>query len=104
MAFHLYIPSRLPPSAEAKNVFSDYHVAFHGTAPGNVQRILDTGHLVLPGQFGIYVATCATLMHMGTLISGAWTLSMYVCMSHHLSIQHVVVQYHKELYYCMFSE
>ena len=45
--------SRVPPNAEAVDAFNDWHVAFHGTAPENVQKILDTGHLVLPGQFGI---------------------------------------------------
>ena len=73
MAFHFHFPSsyRVPPNAEAKNVFNDWHVAFHGTAPGNVQRILDTGHLVLPGQFGIYVTGyIASYVHVQHLCMG----------------------------------
>ena len=40
---------RVPPVAEARNVFKQWHVAFHGTGPQNVRKILDTGGLVMPG-------------------------------------------------------
>ena len=49
MVVHLFI-IRVPPLAEAKNVFNEWHVAFHGTASKNVRKILETGGLVLPGQ------------------------------------------------------
>ena len=44
-----WLTSRVPPVAEARNAFKKWHVAFHGTGPQNVRKILDTGGLVLPG-------------------------------------------------------
>ena len=42
---------RVPPIAHTKKAFENWHVAFHGTASKNVEKILETGFLVLPGQF-----------------------------------------------------
>ena len=42
--------SRALPQANAQNAFKEWHAAFHGTAPQNVQKILDTGGLVVPSE------------------------------------------------------
>ena len=31
------------------NVFKKWHMAYHGTVPSVLRRVLDTGDLVLPG-------------------------------------------------------
>ena len=37
------------------NVFTEWHVAYHGTAVGNVRHILDCGGLMLPGELSEYI-------------------------------------------------
>ena len=37
------------------SVFTKWHVAYHGTAVGNVRHILDCGGLLLPGQLSVYI-------------------------------------------------
>ena len=49
MGYHVFV-SRVPPQANAQNAFKEWHVAFHGTAPQNVRKILDTGGLVVHSE------------------------------------------------------
>ena len=35
------------------NVFTKWHVAYHGTAVGNVRNILDCGELMFPGVYTV---------------------------------------------------
>ena len=53
---------RVPPHANAQNAFKEWHVAFHGTAPQNVRKILDTGGLVVHGE---PVTALILLIHFG---------------------------------------
>ena len=51
MVFLHFFPFRLGPQAEVRNAFTKWHVAYHGTAVGNVRNILDCGDLMLPGMY-----------------------------------------------------
>ena len=58
---------RVPPHASAQNAFKEWHVAFHGTAPQNVRKILDTGGLVVHGE---PVAALLTVVNSFCLYTG----------------------------------
>ena len=49
VVFLHFFPSRLGPQAEVRSASTKGHVAYHGTAVGNVRNILDCGDLMLPG-------------------------------------------------------
>ena len=46
----LYIVCRVPPKAAGLQVFTKWHVAFHGTKDISVSKILETGDLLMPGN------------------------------------------------------
>ena len=40
----------MPARAKAVDAFTMWHVAFHGTKVLNVEKILETGDLLMPGR------------------------------------------------------
>ena len=44
------IVCRVPPKAAGLQVFSKWHVAFHGTKDISVSKILEAGDLLMPGK------------------------------------------------------
>ncbi len=41
---------RIPAKAEAQNVTEKWHVAYHGTHPGVLRKILDSADLLMTGD------------------------------------------------------
>lgn len=46
---HFYTVSRVPPRCTALKVFTQWHVAYHGTTTDAVKQILFVGDLLMPG-------------------------------------------------------
>ncbi|XP_077984752.1 neuralized-like protein 4 [Glandiceps talaboti] len=44
------IALKVPPGAQAHDVFNNWHVAFHGTRRDAIRSILDNGQLLMPGD------------------------------------------------------
>lgn len=46
---------RPPTRATVRKVFENWHVAFHGTRASVLEDIMNTGELLKPGRYILYV-------------------------------------------------